>query len=155
MPRLKVAEQAIKRLQTSLRDLFRRARGQSIATVIGELKPKLRGWVNYFKLAEVKNIFEELDGWIRRKLRCIIWRQWKRTYTRAKNLMRRGLERNRALKSAMNGRSPWWNSGASHMHEAFKKSHFDKMGLVSLLDSIMAIRNKSRTAVYGTVRTVV
>ncbi len=48
-----------------------------------------------------------------------------------------------------------WNAGASHMNEAFKKSDFDKMGLVSLRDSIMAIRNKSRTVVYGTVRTVV
>ena len=52
----------------------------------------MRGWVNYFRLAEVKGIFEELDGWIRRKLRCILWRQWKRTYTRAKNLMKYGLQ---------------------------------------------------------------
>jgi RNA-directed DNA polymerase len=41
------------------------------------LKPILRGWFNYFRLAEVKNIFEELDGWLRRKLQCIIWRHWK------------------------------------------------------------------------------
>jgi RNA-directed DNA polymerase len=103
----------------------------------------------------VKNIFEELDQWIRRKLRCILWRQWKRIYTRAKNLIKRGLEKERALKSVMNGRGPWWNAGASHMNEAFKKSDFDKMGLVSLLDKILVIRNQSRTAVYGTVRTVV
>jgi RNA-directed DNA polymerase len=155
VPRLKVAKQAVKRLKTLLREIFRKGEGRSVSKVIKELSPKLRGWINYFKLAEVKNIFEELDGWVRRKLRRIIWKQWKRPYTRAKNLMKRGLEEKRAWKSATNGRGIWWNAGASHMHEAFKKAYFDKMGLVSLLDSIMAIRNKSRTAVYGTVRTVV
>ena len=144
-PRLKAAKQAVKRLKTSLREIFRKGAGRSISKVIEELSPKLRGWSNYFKLAEVKNIFESLDDWIRRKLRRIIWKQWKRPYTRAKNLMKRGLDEKRALKSATNGRGTWWNAGASHMHEAFKKSYFDKMGLVSLLDSIMAIRNKSRT----------
>ncbi len=89
--------------------------------------------MNYFKLAEVKNVFEELDEWLRHKLRNIIWRQWKRVFTRAKNLMRRGLEWGRALKSAMNGRGYWWNSGASHMNQAFRKKFFDNMGLVSLL----------------------
>jgi group II intron reverse transcriptase/maturase len=154
-PRLKVSEQSVERLRTSLREVFREGKGRAVSKVIKELSQKLRGWINYFKLAEVKIIFEDLDGWIRRKLRRIIWKQWKRPYTRAKNLMKRGMSEARAWQSATNGRGTWWNAGASHMHEAFKKSDFDKMGLVSLLDSIMTIRNKSRTAVYGTVRTVV
>jgi len=154
-PRLKVSEQSVKRLQASLREVFRKGKGRSLANVVKELNPKLRGWITYFKLSEVKRIFEDLDGWIRRKLRCVIWAQWKRTYTRAKNLMKRGLEKHRAWTSVSNGRGSWWNAGASHMHEAFKKSYFDKMNLVSLLDSILSIRNTSRTAVYGTVRTVV
>jgi RNA-directed DNA polymerase len=115
----------------------------------------LRGWIQYFKLAEVKKTFEDLDQWIRHKLRCILWRQWKRVYTRATNLMKRGLEEARAWQSATNGRGPWWNAGASHMNEAFTKSDFDRMGLVSLLDTMLVVRNQSRTAVYGTVRTVV
>ena len=71
----------------------------------------------------------------RRKLRCVLWRQWKRSHTRAKNLMKRGIEKARAWKSATNGRGPWWNAGASHMNEAFPKSYFDRCGLVSLLDA--------------------
>ena len=142
-PRLKVAPASIKRLKSKLRDLFRRCLGRSMSWVIGELKPILRGWVNYFRLAEVKGVFEALDGWIRRKLRCIIWRQWKRTYTRARNLMKRGLEKSRALKSAMNGRGPWWNSGASHMNEAFPKRYFDACGLVSLLDTLLRFQRSS------------
>ena len=89
---------------------------------------------------EVKSVFEELDGWIRRKLRCILWRQWKRTFTRAKNLMRRGLDAVRAWKSATNGRGPWWNSGASHMHACCPKSYFDKLGLVSLLNQLQRLQ---------------
>ena len=60
-----------------------------------------------------------------------------------------------AWKSASNGRGPWWNSRASHMNQAFPKKFFDRLGLVSLLDTILRFRNNSRTAVYGTVRTVV
>ncbi len=69
--------------------------------------------------------------------------------------MKRGLEEARVWKSATNGRGPWWNAGASHMNAAFTENDFDKMGLVSLLDRFLKIRNQSRTAVYGTVRTVV
>ena len=112
----------VERLKDKLREMFRAGRGRNIAQVIEELTPVLRGWVNYFRLAEVKGVFEELDGWIRRKLRCILWRQWKRPYTRAKNLMKRGLGEERAWKSATNGRGPWWNSGASHMNRGFPKT---------------------------------
>ena len=133
-PRLKVAAASVKRLKCKLRELLRAGRGRSLARLIGELTPLLRGWVNYFRVAQVKGVFGELDGWIRRKLRCLLWRQWKRTYTRARNLMKRGLDRNRALKSALNGRGPWWNCGASHMNAAYPKRYFDKLGLVSLSD---------------------
>jgi RNA-directed DNA polymerase len=154
-PRLKVAQRSAERLRDNLREITRAGRGRNITKVIGELSMVLRGWVQYFKLAEVKNIFEELDQWIRRRVRSILWRQWKRVYTRAKNLIKRGLEKERALKSAMNGRGPWWNAAASLMNEAFTTSDFDRMGLVSLLDTMLVVRNQSRTAVYGTVRTVV
>lgn len=139
-PRLKAAPQSVERLKDKLRGLFRRGRGRNLARFIEELAPVLRGWINYYRLAQVKGVFEELDGWIRRKLRCILWRQWKRSYTRAKNLMKRGLAEERAWKSATNGRGPWWNSGASHMNEAFPKKFFDNLGLVSLLNQLRRIQ---------------
>lgn len=133
--RLRVAASSVQRLKEKLREIFRRGRGRNIGGLIeAELSPLLRGWMNYFRLAEVKGVFEELDSWIRRKLRCLIWRQWKRPYARVKYLMRRGLAKAQALKSAMNGRGPWWNAGASHMHAAFPKSYFDRCGLLSLLE---------------------
>jgi RNA-directed DNA polymerase len=133
--RLKVAASSVQRLKEKLREIFRRGRGRNVGKLIeAELTPLLRGWMNYFRLAEVKGIFEELDGWIRRKLRGLIWRQWKRALTRTKGLIRRGLDEVQARRSALNGRGPWWNAGASHMHAAFSKSYFDRCGLLSLLD---------------------
>ena len=135
-PRLKVAEATVKQLKQSLGVEFRRGRGRALRATIETLEPKLHGWVNYLKLSRVKGVFEQLDGWIRRKLRNIIWRHLKRAFTRAKTLMQRGLSEKRAWQSATNGRGPWWNSGASHMNQAFPKSYFDKLGLVSLLDQL-------------------
>jgi RNA-directed DNA polymerase len=133
--RLKVAPASVQRLKEKLREIFRRGRGRNLSKLIEEeLIPLLRGWMNYFRLAEVKGIFEELDSWIRRKLRNLIWRKWKRPFTRAKHLMQRGLAREQAVKSAVNGRGPWWNAGAAHMHLAFPKSYFDRCGLLSLLE---------------------
>lgn len=142
-PRLKVAEASVDRMKAKLQELFRTGRGRSIGTLIEELTPILRGWANYFRLSEVKGIFEELDGWVRRKLRCILWRQWKRPYTRAKNLMKYGLGEERAWRSATNGRGPWWNSGASHMNRCFPKRFFDQLGLLSLLDQLRKLQYAS------------
>jgi hypothetical protein len=101
---------------------------------IDKLTPKLRGWMAYFQLAQVKGIFEELDQWLRRKLRVVLWRQWKRPRTRAHKLMQRGLAPDRAWLSAMNGRGPWWNAGARHMNQAVPTSSFRSLGLMPLID---------------------
>ncbi|MCL5050097.1 MAG: group II intron reverse transcriptase/maturase, partial [Firmicutes bacterium] len=109
--------------------------GWNIRKTISELAPKLRGWINYFRYADAKGIFNELDGWLRRHLRKILWRQWKRGLTRARMLMRLGITEKRAALSTTNGRGPWWNSGASHMNQAVPKKLFDRLGLISLMDS--------------------
>jgi RNA-directed DNA polymerase len=133
-PRLRVAKESVARLKREIRDRLRRGRGRSLQSAVDDLSPLLRGWLNYFRLAEVKNVFEDLDQWLRRRLRCLLWRQWKRSYTRARKLMQRGLDRTRAWQSATNGHGPWWNAGASHMNQAYPKRFFDRIGLVSLLD---------------------
>jgi group II intron reverse transcriptase/maturase len=140
VPKLKIAPTSQKRLEDNIRDVLKGAQGRSLTKVVDELNPILRGWMAYFKLTETKQVLEELDGWIRRKLRCMLWRQWKRPYTRAKNLMKAGLTEERAFRSAFNQRGPWWNSGASHMNQAFPKSFFDRLGLVSLLDTMRRLQ---------------
>ncbi len=132
--RLKVSPKALMRLRGDLKAVFRRGRGRALGRVIEELNLKLRGWMNYYRHIGVKGILQELDGWIRRHLRKILWLQWKRPYTRAKNLMRLGLDEKRAWNSAQNGRGSWWNAGASHLNRALPKKLFDRFGLVSLVD---------------------
>jgi RNA-directed DNA polymerase len=142
-PKLRIAKPSLQKLTVKVRALLRGAQGQSLAATIQTLNPVLRGWAAYFKLAETKRALEERDGWIRHKLRCVLWRQWKRSYARARNLMQRGLPAQRAWRSASNGRGPWWNAGASHMHAAFPKSWFDHLGLVSLLDTVQRLQRIS------------
>ena len=133
--RLKVAAASVARLRQKVKTVLREKRGVGLAAITEALNPLLRGWTSYFRYAEVKNVWQALDGWIRRKLRCRLWRQGKRPYARARSLMKQGLTRERAWRSATNGRGAWWNSGASHMNAAFPKSFFDRMGLVSLVDT--------------------
>jgi RNA-directed DNA polymerase len=133
-PKLKAAPQSVKRLKSKLRLFFRRARGRNPGQVMRELGPIIRGWVGYFRLSEVRIGFELLDQWLRRKLRCILWRQWKRPQTRRKKLIALGLDPARARLSAGNGRGPWWNAGASHMNHAVPTRRLQRMGLLSFLD---------------------
>jgi RNA-directed DNA polymerase len=139
-PKLRIAPASYQRLEGRVREVLNGARGCSLTTVITRLNPRLQGWMAYFRLTETKKALAELDGWIRHKLRCILWRQWKRPYTRAMNLMQAGLTEERAFRSAFNQRGPWWNSGASHMNQAFPKSFFDRLGLVSLVDTMRRLQ---------------
>ncbi|RQT01692.1 group II intron reverse transcriptase/maturase [Burkholderia contaminans] len=133
--RLRIAPESLKRLTARIRELMRPGRGRSVSQTIEALNPVLRGWISYFRYTEVKGALEALDGWIRRRLRSLLWRQAKRWRARTVMLRRRGLSEARAWQSSRNGRGPWWNAGASHMNAAFPKRYFDALGLVSLLDT--------------------
>lgn len=134
-PKLKVAPESAKRMMDKLREVFRAGRGKSIGKTVEILKPKLLGWVAYFRKAEVKETFEKLDQWLRRKLRSILWRQWKRPKTREERLRQLGIDPKRAKTSASNGRGSWWNAKASHLNQAVPNSWLEKCGLVNLLQA--------------------
>ena len=131
--KIRVAGQSIERLRERVRELCRQGRGRSLHRIIETLNPVLRGWMNYFCLTQSRRPIEELDTWLRRRLRCIIWRQWKRPTTRESKLRAHGLEAQRAWKSSVNGRGPWWNAGAKHMIAALPPKYFTQLGLVSLV----------------------
>jgi RNA-directed DNA polymerase len=132
-PNLRVSKEALKTFRAKTKHLFRQGRGRNIERFIKEnLNPYLLGWMNYFSLADGKGIFEMLDGWIRRKLRCIIWRQWKTPGTRLRKLKALGIEDAKARLGCYNNRSSWFNSRQSHLNEAIQNSYFTKLGLVSL-----------------------
>jgi len=136
-PRLRASAQSISKLKDTLRAIFRRGRGCNIERLVKEeLNPVIRGWGNYFSLSRVKKIPEELDFWIRRKLRCIIWRQMKKWKTRMRRLIERGLDKKQARQSVLNGRGAWWNAGAAHMNLAYPITYFNELGLVSLMTKL-------------------
>jgi len=135
--RVRVAPQAVERFKEVMREKFREGRGRNLRAFLASLKPKLRGWASYFSVAETRNVFEDLDQWLRRKLRCMEWRKWKKPRTRMRKLIALGLDRGRARESAFNGRGPWWNASASHMNAALPTAYFRRMGLISLLDEVL------------------
>ena len=132
-PKLKVARESVRRLKEKLRDTFRRGRGRNIGRLIRDLSPQLRGWVSYYRLVESKGMFEELDQWVRRKLRRVLWKQWKCPRTRARELARRGVDRELAYKTAYNHHGPWYCAGHRAMNYAVPTSELRGHGLVSLL----------------------
>ena len=133
-PKLKVAPKSVQRLKQKLRDTFRRGRGRDLGRLMDDLTPQLRGWVAYYRLSEVKGVFERLDEWIRRKVRRVLWKHWKRTRTCVRELLRRGVERALAYRTAYSGHGPWFCAGTSAMHRAVPTSALRALGLVSLLD---------------------
>ena len=132
-PRLRIAATSVQRLRQRIREQMRRGRGRSLAHTIEELNPLLRGWMGYFQHTQSQRAIETLDEWLRRRLRCVLWRQWKRPATRARKLRQLGLDEDRAWRSALNGRGPWWNARAPHLNIALPTTFFTYMGLASLV----------------------
>ena len=133
-PRLKPSEKNVQRFKERIREQTRVGKGWNMDLLIKKLTQKIRGWGNYFKLADVKMVFEDLDSWIRRRLRRNIWKQWKKPNIRRRQLMNLGISKEMASKTAYNGSGPWVNSGKQAMNIAFPKKYFEAHGLVSLLN---------------------
>jgi len=143
-PRIRVPKKTTQKMKDKLKKLCREGRGRNLGRFIGErLNPVLRGWTNYFRLSETKTFAGELDEWLRHRLRCILWRQWKRPRTRQTKLTAPGLGEERAWKSSVNGRGAWWNSGASHMNAAVPRKAFERMGLLSVYDQLISLGRPS------------
>jgi RNA-directed DNA polymerase len=129
---IRVAPESIQRLIDRVRALLRQGRGWSLARTIQTLNPLLRGWATYFRLNTQRRRMEDLDGWLRRRLRCLLWRQWKQPKTRERRMIELGLRPERAWKSSVNGRGPWWNAGSHHLKQALPNAYLEKMGLISI-----------------------
>jgi RNA-directed DNA polymerase len=141
--RLRIAPASVQRLMQKVRDVMRAGRGRSLTHTIEDLNPLLRGWINYFRLTETNGVLEQLDSWMRRRLRCLLWRQWKRPATRARKLRALGLSAEHARLSAGNGHGPWWNAGASHMNIVLPAKYFTIRGLICLLGTQQRLQSLS------------
>ena len=114
-------------------------RGNNVSESIRKvIMPITRGWANYFGIAEVQWPFKNLDGWIRRKIRAIFWRQWKNPRTRCKQLMALGLKRERAKGWACSGKGPWRMASTAGMNKALSNSVIESMGYIPMMTLVGA-----------------
>ena len=114
--------------------ITRRAKSVSIATTMAELAPYMRGWRGYFGFCETPEVLISLTGWVRRKLRCALWRQWKTVRRRRAALLELGVRPRLAANLAASGRGPWYLSLTKALNVGLSKLYFRSLGLPSLFE---------------------
>ena len=130
--RLRIASESIKRFKDKIRIITRPTRRIKFVDLINELTVFLRGWKGYFNLTEARSVLEELDQWIRHRLRSYIWQQWPKMRTRYKMLIKFGIGHDLALQTAASGKGSWRVSNSPALKIAFPTKYFDKFKLPRL-----------------------
>jgi RNA-directed DNA polymerase len=131
-PKRRVAPKAVKRFKERVREITRRKKGKGMGERLEELKRYLTGWRGYFSFCQTPSLLEALDSWVRRRIRCIFWIQWKTGRRRFDELYRRGVERQLAANTAGSNHGPWRMSVAKALNAALSNAYFDSLGLPRL-----------------------
>ena len=130
----KIAPKAIDRFKERIREITHKARGQSMKQVMEELATYLRGWRGYFGFCETPSVLQRLDSWVRRRVRCAFWRQWKTGRKRFAELVRRGVSEELAANTAGSRRGPWHVSQSPALGIALSNAALTSLGLPSLVE---------------------
>lgn len=128
----RIAPEAIKRFKNRVRELTRRTRGVSIKQMVEELSRYLTGWKSYFGFCQTPSVLRNLESWIRHRLRCFIWKQWKRGRRRYAALRERGVGRDLAAQTAGSSHGPWRISRSPALSYALPNAYFTLLGLPKL-----------------------
>lgn len=128
--RLKVADKAIDKLKDRIRELTGRTRGHRLTNIVAELRKSLLGWKAYFGITKVLSPLRDIDKWLRRKLRCYIWKQWGRAGYR--ELRKRGVSVREAWNTSKSAHGPWRLSKTPALTLALPARYFSSLGLPSL-----------------------
>jgi RNA-directed DNA polymerase len=131
-PRRRIAPQAIARFKAKVRELTRRTCGKSLAQITKELSVYLIGWRGYFGFCQTPSVLRALDEWLRRRLRAIAWKHWKRGRTRFAELRRRGVGRDLAAQTAGSPHGPWRLANSPALNIAMPIAFFASFGLASV-----------------------
>ena len=131
-PRRRIAPQALARFKARVRELTRRTCGRSLAQIVKELSVYLTGWRGYFGFCQTPSVLRGLDEWLRRRMRTIAWKQWKRGHARFAELRRRGVGRDLAAQTAGSPHGPWRLANSPALTIAMPISFFRALGLRSL-----------------------
>jgi len=138
--KVRVAPQARERLLEKLRHLTRRTRHGTWDEILQGINRQVLGWVGYFRLADTPSVFHELDEWLRRRLRQLIWKRWKRGTTRWRKLVKLGVPPKMAGLGAV-GKSPWHMAASPVVNMALSNAYFRRQGLVSLAERYRQLRS--------------
>lgn len=130
-----IATESLKRMKDKIRNITKRNRGRKLETIIRELNPILRGWIQYFRLARCHGLLQKLDSWIRRKLRCYRIKQCKRTITLQKFLLGLGVVKWNSWIIALSGKGYWRKSGCPQVQQAMSNLWFEEQGLYNLVSN--------------------
>lgn len=131
-PRRRIAPQAIARFKAKVRELTRRTCGQSLAQIVKKLSVYLIGWRGYFGFCQTPSVLRALNEWLRRRLRAIAWKQWKRGDTRFAELRRCGVGRDLAAQTAGSPHGPWRLANSPALTIAMPIAFFSALGLTSV-----------------------
>jgi RNA-directed DNA polymerase len=132
VPKRRISPQARQRFKRRIRELTRRTRGCSLKQMVERLSRYLQGWRAYFGFCETPSVLEHLDSWIRRRLRSVVWKQWKRGRKRYKELRKRDVNKNLAAKTAGSSHGPWRISRSPALSYAMPNAYFESLGLIRL-----------------------
>ncbi len=131
-PRLRIAPAALGRCKERVRDLTRRTRTVGLEGMVKEVSEYLTGWKGYFGYCQTPSVLQDLDSWIRRRLRCVAWKQWKRGRKRYAELRTRGVRKELAAQTAGSTHGPWRISRSPALSYALPNAFFDALGLPRL-----------------------
>lgn len=135
-PRRRIAPKSILRFKKRVRELTKRNRGVNLERMIQQLARYLTGWRGYFGFCETRSVLATLDSWIRRRLRCFVWKQWKRGKTRFAELRKRGVGKHLAAQTAGSRKGLWHLSRSPALSIALPGAYFESLGLPKLIDPI-------------------
>ncbi|KOP78686.1 DNA polymerase [Lysinibacillus sp. FJAT-14745] len=131
-PQVRIAKESINRMKTKIREITARKKPYPMEYRIQHLNQYLVGWCGYFALADTKFIFESLDGWIRRRLRMCLWKDWKNPRTKVRNLIRLGVPDWKAYEWGNTRKRYWRISKSPILHRTLGNSYWSNQGLKSL-----------------------
>ena len=130
-PRMRIAPKSLKRLKERIREITKRNRGISLMLMVKELMEYVRGWMGYYRYCQTPSTLEQLSSWIRRRMRCYIWKQWKTFANRAAMLIKRGVSEKAAYSTAMRP-GLWVTSHSEGLQVAFPNSYLISIGVCPL-----------------------
>jgi len=128
-PRRRIAPKAIARFKERIREQTRRTRGISLPQMVKEITTFLRGWLGYFGDCQTPSVLQSLETWLRRRLRSVVWKQWKRGRTRFRELRKRGVSQALAVKTAGSPHGPWRLANSPALNIAVPNAYFAELGL--------------------------